>query len=202
MSTAFQLATLPAPCTWRLAPQDWHSDGTGTLTITAGPQCDLFHDPATSGAQDNAPSALFDLPAAPFQLSAYVTVEMAATFDAGALHLRTGDETYVKLCLERSPQGEPMVVSVVTRGRSDDCNSTVLPSPAAYLRIAANGVSVALHYSLDRRFWHMVRYCTIGPLVGAQAGFSAQSPSGERCTAVFSQIAFKEKALTDLRGGE
>ena len=57
-----------------------------------------------------------------------------ATYDAGVLTLRRRDDLWAKLCFERSPQGEPMVVSVVTRGVSDDCNSFVVDGRSVWLR--------------------------------------------------------------------
>jgi regulation of enolase protein 1 (concanavalin A-like superfamily) len=87
---------------------------------------DLFTDPATGIPQDNAPVALFTPPDASFLLSAKVAVDFAADFDAGSLQVRVSDDHWGKLCFEYSPQREPMVVSVVTRGASDDCNHVIV----------------------------------------------------------------------------
>ena len=56
-----------------------------------------------------------------FQFSALVAPAFGAAFDAGALIVREGPDRWLKLAFE-APEGVPMVVSVVTRGSSDDAN--------------------------------------------------------------------------------
>ena len=84
---------------------------------------------------------------------------------------------WAKLCLELSPQGEVMVVSVVTRGASDDCNSVIVDGPV-WLRVAHLERAFAFHYSLDGATWHMVRYFSLGEPEPVEVGFLAQSPTG------------------------
>jgi regulation of enolase protein 1 (concanavalin A-like superfamily) len=136
-----------------------------------------------------------------FVLAADVEVAFAATFDAGALVLWQDERTWAKLCLEYSPEREPMIVSVVTRGTSDDCNSAVVEGSNALLRVARIGRAVAFHVSLDGQRWELVRHFRFdadAPLVG----FEAQSPRGEGCAATFSRIRFEARTLGDLRSGE
>jgi hypothetical protein len=95
-----------------------------------------------------------------------------------------------------------MIVSVVTRGTSDDCNSVPIAGQTVYLRMARNAQTFAFHYSLDGRYWHMVRYFTLGSLGALQVGFSSQSPTGQQCRAVFSEINYRAGTLTDNRSGE
>src|ERR1700704_1626591 len=119
------LRGLPFELAWLSDPERW-TIAAGKLTIVAGPQTDWFIDPA--GDKDpvvNAP-ALVGAVDGDFMLSARVSVDFRETFDAGVLMLHANDGCWAKLCLERSPEGRPMVVSVVTRQLSDDCNSSVL----------------------------------------------------------------------------
>jgi uncharacterized protein len=189
---------LPFDLTWLSAPRAWSIDA-GRLTIEAGPQTDWFVDP--SGEADpvvNAP-ALVGSVAGDFILSARVSVEFGATFDAGVLMLHAGERCWAKLCLERSPDGRPMVVSVVTQGHSDDCNSAVLEHASAWLRVSRLGTAYAFHVSTDGRSWQLVRYFALP--AAASIGFEAQSPLGEGCTATFEAIGFEQRRLVDLRGG-
>ena len=48
----------------------------------------------------------------------------------------------------------------------------------------------------------MVRYFTLGTMDRLRVGFSAQSPTGKKCTAVFSEICYREGVLADNRNGE
>jgi hypothetical protein len=137
-----------------------------------------------------------------FGLAARTEVSFASTFDAGALVLWRDERTWAKLALELSPQGEAVVVSVVTRGESDDCNSMVVDSGAAWLRVSCLGSAHAFHASLDGRRWQFVRHFRLGGGAAPEVGFEAQSPLGEGCAARFSGISYTPGLLADLRNGE
>ncbi len=198
----FHLAGLPAELHWRREPREWLLSNDGTLTIEAPARTDLFCDPETATLNDSAPVALFAPPDSAFQLSARVTVVFGSTYDAGTLQVWARADLWAKLCFELSPQGMPMIVSVVTRGVSDDCNSVALSAPSVYLRISQLSHATAFHCSLDGRRWTFVRYFSLGPLDGLQVGFSGQSPTGPGCQAVFSDIRYTPGLLRDLRSGE
>lgn len=198
----FTMPSIPAELEWKTEPLGWSAAPAGSLEIVAGELTDTFTDPAGDVAQDNAPVALFTPPDASFLLSAKVAVDFASDFDAGVLQVRVGEGLWGKLCFEYSPQGEPMVVSVVTRGASDDCNHVIVEGREVYLRVAVTPRTVAFHYSTDGAYWRFVRYFTLGQPVHLRAGFSAQSPRGKRCRAVFSQIQYRPGELGNDRSGE
>ena len=135
-------------------------------------------------------------------MSAKVTVNFASTFDAGVLLLYERDDLWAKLCFEYSPQNQPMVVSVVTRGLSDDCNSTVIDGNTVYLRVARIGGAFASITRSMAQYWNMVRYFTLGKVENLRVGFEAQSPTGQGCNVVFSEIAYRPDLLKDMRSGE
>lgn len=197
----FNLESIPTELTWQNTPLDWQVDDSDALSITAGPQTDWFYDPAETTRVATAPSALFTPPDVDFMLSARVEVEFASMFDAGVLRIHINDDTWAKACYEFTPQSEPMIVSVVTHGTSDDCNGVIAPRDNIYLRIARIGPAFAIHYSLEKTFWHLVRYFSLGNSSGVQVGFSAQSPIGPQCTARFSEIMYSATRLSDLRNG-
>jgi uncharacterized protein len=170
------------------------------LAIEAGQGTDWFADPATSSLNVSAP-ALLGSASGDFLLAARVEVAFAATYDAGALVLWRDDRTWAKLCFEYSPQAEPMVVSVVTRGESDDCNSAVIAGNAVWLRLARMGDAHAFHMSADGKRWLFVRHFRLGGPGPVSFGFEAQSPTGPGCEARFSRIRFDPATLGDLRDG-
>ncbi len=201
--TTLSLSSIPGDLQWKNDPVDWKVGSDNSLSITAGAKTDWFVEPSGSDwVSSNAPAALFMPPVENFLLSARVTVNFASTFDAGVLVLYEREDLWTKLCFEYSPQHKPMIVSVVTRGFSDDCNSTVIDGNSVYLRVARIDTTFALHYSLDGKFWNMVRYFTLGKVESLQAGFLAQSPTGESCNVVFSEIAYRPDVLKDLRSGD
>ena len=186
---------------WVNHPVDWTVDGLDGLTVKAGAKTDYFTDPQTNQPRNNAPGAFFAVDAPDVLLSAKLTVDFASDFDAGALFVYDRDDLWGKLCFEYSPRKEPMIVSVINRGTSDDCNGVVIDGNQVYLRVAKLGDVFAFHYSTDGRFWHFVRYFTLGPLQDLKLGFSAQSPTGEGCTVAFSEIAYSQERLQDRRSG-
>jgi regulation of enolase protein 1 (concanavalin A-like superfamily) len=155
----------------------------------------------------NAATLLGVPPDGDFQFSARVTVEFASTYDAGVLLLWINDRRWGKLCFEFSPDGEPMIVSVVTRGVSDDANAFVVDGRTAWLRVsridhAFAYHAFAYHASLDGKTWRMIRFFTIdGTSTSAAIGFEAQSPTGDGCVVTFDNIRFTLERLRDLRDG-
>jgi regulation of enolase protein 1 (concanavalin A-like superfamily) len=94
-----------------------------------------------------------------------------------------------------------MVVSVVTKGLSDDCNAFQLTNPA-YFRVSRLENAYAFHVSLDGIRWELIRYFRLEDNKNAQLGFLSQSPTGNGCTASFREIRFEERLLGDIRSGE
>jgi uncharacterized protein len=195
-----KVAPLPMPLHWLVQPLAWQV-GNRSLELTAGPSCDLFTDPAGGEPLANA-AALVGEPSGDFLLSARVHVEFASTFDAGVLLLYRDERNWAKLCFERSPQGDPMVVSVVTRDVSDDCNSFMVDGNEVWLRLARLGDCFAFHASNDGSYWRLARYFALAESDGVRVGFLAQSPTGEGCRARFDEIRYEARRLGDLRSGE
>ncbi|MGH9247557.1 MAG: DUF1349 domain-containing protein [Acidimicrobiales bacterium] len=148
----------------------------------------------------NAPRLLGEV-RGDFLFSARVTVDFQSTYDAGVLLAYTDERNRAKLCFKFSPPRQPMVVGVVTRGLSDDCNSFVVDGPRVWLRIARIGRAFAFHASTDGTLWQFVRLFALGSASPPLVGFSAQAPTGEGCTTTFDEIAFTATTLEDLRNG-
>ena len=178
-----------------------------TVTATAAPHSDIFIDPGSDTQLNaesmlNAATLLGDPPDGDFQFSARVSVEFASTYDAGVLLVWINDRHWGKLCFEFSPDGEPMIVSVVTRGVSDDANAFVVDGRRVWLRVSRIDHAFAYHASLDGRTWRMVRFFAIdGTSTSAAIGFEAQSPTGDGCVVTFDDIRFTRERLGDLRDG-
>jgi regulation of enolase protein 1 (concanavalin A-like superfamily) len=186
-------------------PLETASAGAWTLTEQgmsgyAGAGTDLFVDPFGAKRLNNAPMLLFPT-SGDFVLQAEVIVEFDFTFDAGVLLLWQDDENWAKLCFEFSPQRNPMIVSVVTRGTSDDCNSAIIDARRVYLRVARRGAGCVFHYSRDGRLWHLVRAFRL-PDQPLSAGFLVQSPTGRGCRARFTNIDYRAETIADIRSGE
>lgn len=198
-----QLKAYPTHFIWHNTPVQSCIISEDSMSIDSAGHTDWFVDPVdTSWNKDDAPCALFTPADAEFVFGAKVKVDFASTFDAGVIQVRVKDDLWGKLCFEYSPQNRPMIVSVVTRGKSDDCNSTIIDGNEVYLRVAVRPESIAFHYSTDGSFWHMVRYFTLGLCDKVRVGLSAQSPCGEGCSVTFSEIRYRAGIIKDHRSGE
>ena len=186
----------------------WSIDeATGTVTGTAAAQSDLFIDPAADCGLNaestlNAATLLGVPPDGDFQFSARVTVNFESTFDAGVLMLWMDDRHWGKLCFEYSPDGEPMIVSVVTRGVSDDANAFVVDGPTVWLRVSRIDHAFAYHASVDGKNWQLIRFFAIHDMsTPASVGFETQSPTGDGCVVTFDDVHFTRERLRELRDG-
>lgn len=171
----------------------------GTIAFTAPGGTNLFCDPRTARLTATAPRLLMPLDGDGW-LRARVRVDFAENFDVGALLAWIDQDRWAKLCFERAPDGNPMVVSVVNRGRSDDANAFVVAPPSVHLRLARLDHALAFHASLDGRVWTLIRYFEIGRLDGLRIGFTAHSSRGTGVRSVFSEIGFATATLADIRG--
>jgi regulation of enolase protein 1 (concanavalin A-like superfamily) len=187
-------------------------DEDGTVTVTGAARSDMFIDPNGPAPDYAAGLLLGRLPQdeggaeaeaeADFTFSARVTVPFASTYDAGVLVVYAGPDRFAKLCFEYSPQHRPTVVTVVTRGVSDDANAFAVEGETVSLRVARIGRAWAFHASTDEKHWSMVRYFSLGETVEpVRVGLLAQSPTGEGISVTFAQLAYRRGTLADLRDG-
>ncbi|MFD7971291.1 DUF1349 domain-containing protein [Streptomyces clavifer] len=177
----------------------------GVLTGRAGARQDRFVPPDGDSLESasDAPRLLGAVPEGDFQLSARVKVGFAAAFDAGVLYLHAGERDWAKLCFELSP-ARPTICTVVTRGHSDDANSSEVEGDTVWLRLSRTGSAFAFHASADGEKWTFVRVFTLGTeqeRASLRAGFLVQSPTGEGCEVSFDRIEFRPTGLGDLRDG-
>jgi hypothetical protein len=103
----------------------------------------------------------------------------------GAIVLKADSLNWIKFCFEKDYTGQKRVVSVVTKGISDDCNSAASTANTIYYKIAKAGNVITLYYSAEGRNW-----------------FLAQSPTGQHCTVLFSDIHYSTRKIGDPYLGE
>jgi uncharacterized protein len=178
----------------------WTPLGTDGVEMVAPPRSDRFHDPADDARKADSPLWAVEAEA-PSHLVARVTVDSTDKFDAGVLMAYQSPHVWAKLCFERDPIGRLMVVSVVTRGRSDDANAFVVDGSTVWLRVSLLPRAYAFHASTDGRRWEFVRYFRLGAVGRPRLGLSAQAPVGEGCTVRFEHVRLGSGVVDELRGG-
>ncbi len=187
------LPDFPNASHWLNKPSDW-SVKDGVLTIKAGEKTDWYIAPTGTDQVSTSPLLLFPAPKN-FWFSAKVTVDFKSLFDAGALVLYVDEKNWVKFAFE-SPNGKTgSIISVVTRGLSDDNTGAPIEGNSVYLEVSKTGQAIFLFYSTDGKKWNVTRAFNLGPEQPLQFGFSAQSPKGAGSTVTFSDIRYKAEAL-------
>ncbi len=194
---AVSIPGLPGTLNWQNTPRSWNIDSKNVLTISSSPKTDWFVDPFDGTVANSALILLFT-PGSDYVLSARVTVKFATKWDAGALMLMADDHHWAKLSFEFSPDSKPTLVTVVTRGLSDDCNSISLPQDSVYLRIARSGQTYVFYFSTDAQNWQILRTFTLDTELPVRVGFESQSPAGSGAIAEFSAITYDPHRIGNI----
>jgi len=95
-----------------------------------------------------------------------------------------------------------MIVTVVTRGLSDDCNSVALIGDTVHLQIARMGSTYVFYYSMDGEAWQIVRTFSLEAEGTVAIGFESQSPVGTGSMAEFSQMVYSPRKISNVYKGE
>jgi uncharacterized protein len=191
------LNSVPGKLAWHNQPAASRVDHGIELTITSGKATDWFVDPFDGKIANTAPMLLFE-PGDDYVLSTKVKVSFTSKWDAGALMLWTDDHHWAKLSFELSPEKQPTMVTVVTRGLSDDCNSVQVPGDTVFLQIAKSGSTYVFYFSVDGNKWQVLRTFSLGVAKTARVGFESQSPAGAGTEVVFSEIRYSAKKITNI----
>ncbi len=171
------------------------------IVITASEKTDKYIAADGSYSSDNANRLLFDADAN-FIFSALISHPFASKWDGGALVLEGDSQNWIKFCFEKDYTGARRVVSVVTKGISDDCNSIEFDQNRAYFQMAKKGDVVFLYTSKTGKEWYLVRVLNFkfnGPI---RIGFLAQSPEGKTNKVSFTNIKYQPVPVKDFWKGE
>src|SRR4029077_18245474 len=85
-----------------------------------------------------------------------------------------GNHSWAKLSFELSPAKQPTMVTVVTRGLSDDCISIPVSGNTVYIQIAKSGPAYVFYSSTDGKSWQVLRVFSLGDSSKARIGFESQ----------------------------
>jgi regulation of enolase protein 1 (concanavalin A-like superfamily) len=184
---------------WLAEPESWRFSGEG-LEVAPKAKTDFFR-PHEGVGRDNA-ALLYTGVRGDFTAATLAEADLVAFGDAAALTIRSSEQLWAKICIERSPVGDVSVVSVVTRDWSDDANGELLDRPTCRLRITRKGHRIGMHYSTDGKTWRFVRAVGLPMPDEILVGIHAQAPYRGGCRALFRSFTLEEKAVEDFRSGE
>ena len=178
-------------------------DDGSTVIFGAEGKTDFFRDPASETVIANAPF-IYEEIVGDFTLTVTVSPRFASTYDAGAILLFAAGDEWLKLAYENTDLGYPAIVSVATRGKSDDCNGEPWSAGTVTLRMSRRGNTVGCYYGESEEALKMHRLLIV-PGEGSdrpiRLGLSVQSPTGEGCRASFEAIRLERRPVADMRKG-
>jgi regulation of enolase protein 1 (concanavalin A-like superfamily) len=195
-----QISGIPRSLTWEIKPRKF-IQGKNSITIFSGEKTDMFRDPNVTYNTDNAPKLLFKSDSN-FVFTAAIHHDFISKWDGGALVLKADSLNWVKCCFEKDYTGARRIVTVVTKGISDDCNSVKLTKNKVYFKIAKADNVITLYYSESGKNWYLIRHFTFDSSHPLQVGLLAQSPTGKDCRVTFSELTYQAKKIKDPYAGE
>ena len=196
-----RLAALPAPLAVENHPVSVRALGERSFELVAPARTNLFNSPDGKFVRQDAAMLLFS-PDRDFVLTARVSAELRSVYDVAALVVYQDANTWAKFCYENSVERQPTLVSVVTRGSSDDCNSIAAPADGVFLAIVRKGDEFAFHASTDGRVWRLIRHFSLPLAAGARLGFAAHGSGATTLRAVFSEISYRPVLTSNVRRPE
>lgn len=196
-----RIKAVPHFFSWINEQKDYRILADDSVSITASKETDLYNGAKSGAVAANAPMLAFASDDA-FVLTAKVTPDFKSEFDGGFLVVYADQTHWAKLLLEKSHYGPFSVSSTVTNIYSDDSVNADIPTNEVYLRVTKSKEVFTFYYSLDGVKWQYIRYFRFPGTVQPRIGFASQSPSGARCTTVFSKIVYVPQASADFWTGE
>ncbi|HNX05341.1 MAG TPA: DUF1349 domain-containing protein, partial [Opitutales bacterium] len=146
----------------------------------------------------DAPMVLFPADEA-FVLTTRVSAPLRHVYDVAAIVVYEDENTWAKLCFEYSVDKTAMVVSVINRGLSDDCNGPEIGADYVYYAVARKGSEYAFHWSKDGVSWHLFRHFSLETKGPVRIGFAVHGISDENLTGTFSEIRYIAGAPKGMR---
>lgn len=173
----------------------------GTMSVTAPEKSDFFNNPENGEVSASAP-LLYQQIEGDFVATALVKPDFTDQWNAGALMVHIDEANWIKFAFERSDATGKSIVSVVTRGVSDDANGVRLDAfDSIWLRLIRKGNNFAMHWSSDGDTFVMARLAQMTDAHPVKVGLEAQSPVGRAVTHEFLYFNIEKKTVQDLRAG-
>ncbi|MEQ8471643.1 MAG: DUF1349 domain-containing protein [Marinoscillum sp.] len=205
-STASPLSKIEANMTegavssmsWMNPPQSLLTKN-NSLRVTVNEGTDFFNNPEDSSVVGSAPY-LYETIEGDFVAKALVQPDFSAQWNAVALMAHLDSLNWIKFAFENSDATGPSIVSVVTKGTSDDANGVVMNEEMkVWLAIARKGNNYSMHWSLDGKNFKMTRLTSMPNQNAVKIGIEAQSPVGESVTHQIHFFQTEQTSVENLR---
>ena len=189
----------PGDFQW-LNPSTFVSLPDGGIRIKAPAKCDFFKDPAGQHVMASAPYLFLEVEG-DFTAKVHVSHAFQSVWDAAAIMTWSDPDNWAKLCFEATDFGTQAIVSVVTKGVSDDANGVNYHWSNVWLQIVRKGNLFGMHYGPDGVHWNMVRYFSMDVPAKVRIGLVAQCPGGDGAELDYTAFCLDDTTVKDVRAG-
>jgi regulation of enolase protein 1 (concanavalin A-like superfamily) len=172
-------------------------DSSLSVTVTKG--SDFFNSPEDNSIVASAPF-LYRSIKGDFVAKVLVQPDFNSQWNAVALMVHCDSLNWIKLAFENSDATGPGIVTVVTKGTSDDANGVILNKQTQiWLAIVRKNNIYSMHWSKDGKSYKMARLTSLPELNEVKIGIEVQSPVGDEATHTIHFFETKERTVKNLR---
>jgi regulation of enolase protein 1 (concanavalin A-like superfamily) len=185
---------------WMNPPKEFDIKDDQLQVLTSG-NTDFFIDPENNKSTASA-HFLFKEVKGDFITTLQVKPNFKDQWNACAILMIIDETHWIKLAFENSDATGKSIVTVVTRGISDDANGAVLNEfDTVWLKMIRKGKLFAMHWSTNGKDYYMARLAAMPDSEVVKIGLEAQSPIGTAVLHEFKFLSIEQKTVEDLRKG-
>lgn len=177
------------------------------IEIYAPGGSDIFCNNEDKGEEGITPETICNAPfyftevTGNFVMKARLSLEFVDVFDSACLMIWQDETNWAKACFEQTEYNTHAVVSVVTKGTSDDANGCNVDGDSVWIQVSRRGDAFAFHYSVDGQNFYMMRFFILSADETVKVGLLAQSPQGDGGIRVFENLTIENKSVKNIRAG-
>ena len=169
------------------------------LLVEAEEGTDYFNNPEDGSVTGTAP-LLYQNLSGDFIATAVVKPDFNAQWNAVSLMAHIDETNWIKFAFESSDATGPSVVTVVTKGVSDDANGVVIENTdTLWLSLVKKDSIYAMHWSANGKDFKMARLTTMPATDSLKVGVEFQSPVGEKALHLLKCYQVEFKTVENLR---
>ena len=171
------------------------------LVVTSAAKTDFFIDPSNAKSTESAPF-LYQEVEGDFIATALVEPDLSNTWNAACVMVFVDSSNWIKFAFENSDATGNSIVSVVTRGTSDDANGVRLGEfRKVWLKLIRKNDIYSMLWSGDGKQYFMARLSKMPTAKKVRVGLEAQSPLEKEATHKFHYFSIEKKTVENLRTG-
>lgn len=190
ITKSIEIKGIPGFLEWVVEPDSFNIQN-GTISISAGPNTNMFYAPHGNFNVSNMPKLLFK-PDDNFTFSAKAYTQHKTKWEAAMLVVYINESYWAKFCFENESLSKNRMVTVVNNEISDDAYSDYVIGDSVYMMIRKEDKQITFSYSGDGKNWIDIRYFRLNSEDTLKIGFASQSPIGTGLTSIFSDIKYTQ----------